>query len=130
MDSELALITANLTLAAPRKIFYDPFAGTGSFPIACSYFGAMALGSDIDGRSIRGKRDCNIVTNYQQYNLMDRFLDSFISDLTHTPVRKSRLFDGIICDLPYGVREGVKVLGSRDGKGKKALFIDGKAAHL
>ncbi|KAI9874873.1 MAG: hypothetical protein M1830_009186 [Pleopsidium flavum] len=130
MDSELALITANLTLAAPGKIFYDPFVGTGSFPIACSHFGATSLGSDIDGRSVRGKKDRNVISNFQQYNLMDRFLDNFISDLTHTPLRDSRLFDGIICDPPYGVREGLKVLGSRDGKGKEVLFIDGEAAHL
>lgn len=130
MDSELALVTANLTLAAPNKIFYDPFVGTGSFPIACSHFGAMALGSDIDGRSVRGKKDRNVVSNFQQYDLMDRFLDSFISDLTHTPLRGSRLFDGIICDPPYGVREGLKVLGSRDGTGKEVVFINGEAAHL
>jgi len=28
MDSQLALITANMALAAPGKIFYDPFTGT------------------------------------------------------------------------------------------------------
>ncbi|KAG7413449.1 hypothetical protein ACKAV7_007499 [Fusarium commune] len=55
MDSELALVTANLALAAPGKLFYDPFVGTGSFPIACAHFGALAFGSDIDGRSIRGE---------------------------------------------------------------------------
>ncbi|KAF5618261.1 tRNA guanosine-2 O-methyltransferase trm11 [Fusarium tjaetaba] len=55
MDSELALVTANLALAAPGKLYYDPFVGTGSFPIACAHFGALAFGSDIDGRSIRGE---------------------------------------------------------------------------
>ena len=130
MDSELALVTANLTLAAPGKLFYDPFVGTGSFPIACSHFGAISTGSDIDGRSIRGKKDRNIVTSFQQYSLQSRYLDGFISDLTHSPLRADELFDGIICDPPYGVREGLKVLGSRDGSGKEAVFIDGEAAHL
>ncbi|KAA6406919.1 MAG: NAD-dependent histone deacetylase SIR2 [Lasallia pustulata] len=130
MDSELALITANLALAGPDKIFYDPFVGTGSFLIACSHFGAMTLGSDIDGRSVRGKKSRNIVTNFQQYGILDRYMDGFISDLTHSPLRKTRVFHGIICDPPYGVREGLKVLGSRDGSGKEVLFIDGKAAHL
>ncbi|KAM6514788.1 hypothetical protein FSOLCH5_009027 [Fusarium solani] len=55
MDSELALVTANIALAAPGKLFYDPFVGTGSFPVACAHFGALAWGSDIDGRSIRGE---------------------------------------------------------------------------
>ena len=130
MDSELALVTANLTLAGPDKIFYDPFVGTGSFPIACSHFGAVSLGSDIDGRSVRGKKNRNIVTNFQQYGLLDRYLDGFISDLTHSPLRATKLFDGIICDPPYGVREGLKVLGSRNGSGKEVVFIDGEAAHL
>ena len=130
MDSELALLTANITLAGPSKVFYDPFVGTGSFLIACSHFGAMTLGSDIDGRSVRGKENRNIVTNFQQYRILGRYLDGFISDLTHSPMRSTRLFDGIICDPPYGVREGPKVLGSRDGGGKEIMFIDGRPAHL
>ncbi|KAL8672560.1 MAG: hypothetical protein Q9168_002996 [Polycauliona sp. 1 TL-2023] len=135
MDSELALVTANLTLAAPGKLFYDPFTGTGSFPIACAHFGAVAMGSDIDGRAIRGKNGVNISTNFQQYGLEDRYLDSFIADLTHTPLRTARFLDGIICDPPYGVREGLKVLGSKDSGGgddkkKEIHFINGKAAHL
>ncbi len=130
MDAELSLITANLTLARSGKIFYDPFVGTGSFPIACAHFGAMVLGSDIDGRSVRGKEGRNVLSNFEQYGLMGRFVDSFISDLTHSPLRRTRLLDGIICDPPYGVREGLKVLGSRDGKGKEVLYIDGEAAHL
>ncbi|KAL8670709.1 MAG: hypothetical protein Q9224_007656, partial [Gallowayella concinna] len=108
MDSELALITANLAHAAPGKLFYDPFVGTGSFPIACAHFGAISLGSDIDGRAVRGKEGVNIVTNFQQYDLLDKYLDGFIADLTHTPLRAARLLDGIICDPPYGVREGLK----------------------
>jgi len=130
MDAELSLITANLTLAAPGKVFYDPFVGTGSFPIACAHSGAMVLGSDIDPRSVRGTKGRNIISNFEQYGLTARFLDNFIADLTNTPLRGSRLFDGIVCDPPYGVREGLKVLGSRDGKAKDILILDGKATHL
>ena len=130
MDSELALLTANLTLAAPNKIFYDPFVGTGSFPIACSHFGALTMGSDIDGRMIRGKNGKDIKTSFQQYALLDRYLDGFISDLTHSPLRKGRWLDGIIGDPPYGVREGLKVLGTKDGSGKEAVFVNGEASHL
>jgi tRNA (guanine10-N2)-methyltransferase len=130
MDAELALITANITLAAPGKLFYDPFVGTGSFPVACAHFGALAFGSDIDGRSIRGKGKTNLLANFIQYGLTERFGDSFVADLTNTPLRTARLFDGIVCDPPYGVREGLKVLGSRDPtKGKEPVFRDGKAHH-
>lgn len=130
MDSELALLTANITLAAPGKLFYDPFVGTGSFPIACSHFGAISMGSDIDARMLRGKDGLNIVTNFQQYGLASRYLDGFISDLTHSPLRKGTMLDGIICDPPYGVREGLRVLGSRDCSAKQVVYRDGEAAHL
>lgn len=130
MDSELALLTANLSLAAPGKIFYDPFVGTGSFPIACSHFGTMTMGSDIDSRMVRGKNGVDILSNFRQYNLLDRYLDSFISDLTHSPIRMGRFLDGIICDPPYGVREGLKVLGNRDASNKEVICVDGKAIHL
>ena len=130
MDSELALLTANLTLAAPNKILYDPFVGTGSFPIACSHFGAMSLGSDIDGRMVRGKGGKDIRTNFRQYGLLGRYLDGWISDLTYSPLREGRWLDGIIGDPPYGVREGLKVLGTRDGGGKEVVWINGEAAHL
>lgn len=130
MDSELALVTANLTQAAPGKLFYDPFVGTGSFPVACAHFGAFTMGSDIDGRAVRGKKGLNILSNFQQYKLVDRYLDNFVADLTHSPLRTTRFLDGIICDPPYGVREGLKVLGSRDGSGKEIKYIDGEPAHL
>ena len=130
MDSELALLTANLTLAGPDKIFYDPFVGTGSFPIACSHFGARTLGSDIDGRMVRGREGRDVRTNFRQYGLLDRYLDGFIADLTHCPLRRGRWLDGIVGDPPYGVREGLKVLGTKDGSGKDAVFINGEAAHL
>ena len=130
MDSELALLTANLTLAAPNKILYDPFVGTGSLPIACSHFGAMTIGSDIDGRMVRGKNGKDIKTSFRQYGLLDRYLDGFISDLTHTPLRRGRWLDGIIGDPPYGVREGLKVLGTKNGSRKEVVLIDGEASHL
>lgn len=130
MDSELALLTANITLAAPDKIFYDPFVGTGSFPIACSHFGAKTMGSDIDGRMVRGKNGKDIKTSFRQYGLLDRYLDGFISDLTHSPLRRGRWLDGIIGDPPYGVREGPKVLGTKDGSGKEVVYINGEASHL
>ncbi|KAK4691384.1 tRNA (guanine10-N2)-methyltransferase, partial [Lecanoromycetidae sp. Uapishka_2] len=130
MDSELALLTANLSLAGPDKIFYDPFVGTGSFPIACSHFGARTMGSDIDGRMVRGKNGKDIRTSFKQYGLLDKYIDGFISDLTHSPLRQDRWLDGIIGDPPYGVREGLKVLGTKDGSRKEAVFINGEAAHL
>jgi tRNA (guanine10-N2)-methyltransferase len=121
MDSELALVTANLALAGPGKILYDPFVGTGSFPIACAQFGALGWGSDIDGRSFRGEGGKkSLKGNFQQYGLEQLLGDVFTCDLTNSPVRKARILDGIVCDPPYGVREGLKVLGCRE----KDLFLE------
>ncbi|RFU36011.1 hypothetical protein B7463_g406, partial [Scytalidium lignicola] len=133
MDAELALVTANITLAAPGKLFYDPFVGTGSFMVASAHFGAEAFGSDIDGRSIRGKGKASLLGNFTQYGLINQFGDTFIADITHTPLRATRLFDGILCDPPYGVREGMKVLGSRDPTIPKVPIIkegEDKPHHL
>ena len=134
MDAELSLVTANMALAAPGKLFYDPFVGTGSFSVAASHFGALALGSDIDGRSFRGKemdkgKPMGLVSNFQQYGIAGKFVDAFTSDLTNTPLRSCQFLDGIICDPPYGVREGLRVLGSRDGRGKEEILRDGVPSH-
>lgn len=131
MDSELALVTANISKASPGKLFYDPFVGTGSFPVACSHFGALSFGSDIDGRSIRGKGGRNLLSNYKQYGITSQFGDAFVADLTNTPLRPIRWLDGIVCDPPYGVREGLKVLGNRDqSKPKGPVYQGGEAHHL
>ncbi len=130
MDAELTLLTANIAHAAPGKIFYDPFMGTGGFPIACAHFGAVVFGSDIDGRTIRGlggsarrgqTGKMDVIGNFKQYSLEPSYLGGFVSDLTNTPLRipsqhdpsKQGFLDGIVCDPPYGIREGLKVLGSR-----------------
>lgn len=154
MDSELALVTANLALAAPNKLFYDPFVGTGSFPLACGAFGALGFGSDIDGRAVRGsgndaraeakragvKGEKTLRGNFRFYGIEDRLGDVFTSDLTNSPLRRlpfgrggdggrRRLFDGIVCDPPYGVREGLRVLGCRDPEGMPWIVEAGVTKH-
>ena len=132
MDAEIALLTANLTLAGPGKLMYDPFVGTGSLTIACAHFGAQVWGSDIDGRTIRGNDRLNVRSNFAQYGLGVRYMGGFVGDLTHSPLRGSQggLLDGIVCDPPYGVREGLRVLGSRNGGTKEVVWIGGVQAHL
>lgn len=134
MDAELSLVTANMALAAPGKVFFDPFVGTGSFLVAASHFGALTLGADIDPRSFRGKEEerkmgKDLMQNFKQYQITSKFLDAFTSDITNTPLRPCQLLDGIVCDPPYGVREGLRVLGTRDGKFKEPVMIDGVYAH-
>ena len=137
MDAELSLVTSNMAHAAPGKLFYDPFVGTGSFCVAAAHFGALVWGSDIDPRSFRGKdengngrkNDMGLHSNFQQYGTMSKFADAFSSDLTNTPLRNHQFLDGIVCDPPYGVREGLRVLGTREGRGKEEVLLDGVPAH-
>ncbi|KAF3905501.1 hypothetical protein ABW20_dc0109528 [Dactylellina cionopaga] len=144
MDAELSLVTANMAHASPGKLAYDPFVGTGSFAVACAHFGALTFGSDIDGRMIRGKKPAkSLRSNFEQYKITGYYGDMFISDLTNSPLgrfgatesieggsRSEQIFDAIICDPPYGVREGLKVLGSRDpSRPKVPTIIDGIAQH-
>lgn len=140
MAADLTLVTANIALAAPGKLFYDPFSGTGSFPLASAAFGAVSWGSDIDGRAVRGSGndarhaegrtkvggERTVKGNFAFYGLEGGLGDVFASDLTNTPLRRvgfrergggggrRRLFDGVLCDPPYGVREGLRVLGCKD----------------
>ena len=131
MDAELSLVTANLALAAPGKLAYDPFMGTGSFPLACAHFGACVFGSDLDGRSIRGKQGRDVRGNFEQYGTSAEYMGGFIADLTNTPVRHGRLLDLVVCDPPYGVREGLKVLGSTRVALQQVVYLaDGTPAHL
>ncbi len=154
MDATLALLSANLAHAGPGRIVYDPFVGTGGFLVAAAEFGAYVWGSDIDGRSFRGTGakatkgigcEKGVGRNFDAYGLQDLFGDCFISDLIHSPLRRSNeaeavvgsksggggWLDAIICDPPYGVREGLKVLGNREPRpdGSTALMVDGVPAH-
>lgn len=152
MDAELALVTANLALAGPGKIFLDPFCGTGGFLIAAAELGAWVLGSDIDGRSFKGKGgvglERGVGRNAAKYGLQGRIGGCLTSDLINTPLMSCgiaaqygrRWLDGIIADPPYGVREGLKVLGTRkpanglrtnsEQMERKPHLIDGVPAHL
>ena len=133
MDAELSLVTANMALSRPGTLAYDPFMGTGSFPLACAHFGAVVFGSDLDGRSIRGKRGRSVMGNFEQYSIAPHYLGGFIADLTNTPLcpPHQAFLDAIICDPPYGVREGLKVLGStKEALQREVLLENGQAAHL
>lgn len=133
-DAELALVTCNIAQLCKGKLMYDPFVGTGSFLVAGSYMGALTCGSDIDIRIIRGNgRNKNIIANFEQYNLHNMFMDVMTMDFTHNAFRGDFLFDAIVCDPPYGVREGLKVLGAKKEEkviGKDSVMIDGQLAHL
>ncbi|CAE6343194.1 unnamed protein product [Rhizoctonia solani] len=117
MEAEVSLLMANQTLAAPGKLIYDPFVGTGSMLYTAAHFGALVFGSDIDGRQMRGKDTTpGIQKAAAQYGVQSRILDLCTFDITQGPLRRGGLFDAIVTDPPYGVRAGAKRLGRKDGQ--------------
>lgn len=133
-EAELSLVSANIAQVKPGTIMYDPFAGTGSFLCAGGHYGAAVIGSDIDGRMMRGRGASNdIATNFKHYHESTQFLDVLTMDFTHNSLRSNLVIDTILCDPPYGIRESIKVLGARDPEkfaGKENIEIEGEKAFL
>lgn len=112
------------------KIKNSKNAPTRSSKVALMGEQSSQLGTALE-RSVRG--------NLAQYGLQNRWLDGFVSDLTNTPIRTakdaststSRWLDAVVCDPPYGVREGLKVLGSHKPELQEEVkMADGTPAHL
>nr|CDS28761.1 tRNA guanosine 2' O methyltransferase TRM11 [Hymenolepis microstoma] len=123
MDVCLAGIIANAALCKRGDIVWDPFIGTGGMVLAASIWGAYGAGNDIDyslvhgigaspkaGKGKRTKGEC-LRANYRQYGMESRYLDVLIADaaslgrLLRTLPPNEGMFDAMITDPPYGVRE-------------------------
>ncbi|KAJ4476903.1 tRNA guanosine-2'-O-methyltransferase [Lentinula edodes] len=133
MEAEISLLMANQTLACSGKLIYDPFMGTGSMAYPVAYFGAQVMGSDIDGRQMRGKQTTpGVFRAASQYGVASRIIDICTFDVTNNPWRCGGLFDAIVTDPPCkyftlftdGVRAGAKRLGR-----KKELDADRLALY-
>lgn len=133
-EAELSLVTCNVAKCSPGKLVYDPFVGTGSFLVCAGAFGSLTMGSDIDPRTMRGKSiKTNLATNFKQYGIESKLLDTMTMDFTHNALRPDLKIDAIISDPPYGVREGLKVLGSKfeeHAEQQRQVSIDGVPAYL
>ncbi|CDZ97438.1 Putative RNA methylase [Phaffia rhodozyma] len=121
MDAEISLLMANQALARNGSFVWDPFAGTGSMLLTCAHWGAFCVGSDIDGRQMRGKEKGKkragtpgIKLSAAKYGTQDQIVDLLTFDVTKNPWRVGRMFDAIVTDPPYGVRAGAKRLGRKD----------------
>lgn len=126
MDPELSFLMANLAGVKSGSFIFDPFVGSGSLLIGAAHFGGLVLGADINYNIIhaRGKssrkdagyrqRDETIENNLAQYNLHGSFIDKCLCDAALHPWNSSKeLFDAIITDPPYGIREGSVKVGAK-----------------
>ncbi|EAT44751.1 AAEL003922-PA [Aedes aegypti] len=120
MDPQLSLLMANQGLAKKGDVVYDPFVGSGSLLVAAAKFGAYVLGTDIDYMTVHGKSkptrvnqkvrdaDESIYANLKQYGCEGQFLDVLVSDFSRSIWKSDFLFDSIITDPPYGIREATE----------------------
>lgn len=127
MDPQLSFLMATQAEVTPGSWCYDPFVGTGSILIGCGHFGGMCSGNDIDYNVVYGKgktsrvntkqkfkqKDELVRTNFESYDLHSQYLDIMAGDATHLPIRVNEIFDAVVTDPPYGIREGGRKIGSK-----------------
>jgi len=124
MDAELSLIMANQANVRPNSLVLDPFVGSGSLLVAAAYFGGYVCGTDINYLTLHGKSKpsrCNekrraadecVAANLAQYGLGSQYLDVIVADSALPLWKHQPLFDAIITDPPYGIREATERIGS------------------
>ncbi|XP_006626081.1 tRNA (guanine(10)-N2)-methyltransferase homolog isoform X1 [Lepisosteus oculatus] len=125
MDAGLSFIMANHGKVKANDLVFDPFVGTGSLLVACAHFGSYVCGTDIDYNTIHGigkasrknqkwrGPDENIRANLRQYGAEKSYVDVLVSDASKNVWRTGSLFDAIITDPPYGIRESTRKTGSQ-----------------
>ncbi|XP_069830988.1 tRNA (guanine(10)-N2)-methyltransferase homolog isoform X1 [Dendropsophus ebraccatus] len=125
MDAGLSFIMANHARIKPNDVVFDPFVGTGGLLVPCAHFGAYVCGTEIDYNTVHGRGkatrmnqkwrgpDENIRANLRQYGLEKHYLDILVSDASKPIWRKGPLFDAIITDPPYGIRESTRKTGTQ-----------------
>jgi tRNA (guanine10-N2)-dimethyltransferase len=80
---------ANLSLAQPGNLLYDPFCGTGGVLLEAELLGIRVIGSDMDPAMIAG-----CAQNLPETDLMR-------ADAVSLPLRDGSV-DAVVTDLPYG----------------------------
>ncbi len=120
MDPCLSFVMANLGLCRPGSLVFDPFVGSGSVLVSCAHFGAYCAGSDYDPRVFHDDAaQLTIADNFLQYGFPQRFLGVIRADFSQKWMIRRPMFDAVITDPPYGVREGIKKIGRKPNKPKK-----------
>ena len=110
-DASLAFLYANQAQAKSGDLIWDPCCGTGSILVACAALGAHVVGSDLSYFAIRGKTpEEKFRHNFHQYGIPHQLVDIWNMDLSQSSIRDGVIFDAIVTDPPYGIREGTKRL--------------------
>ncbi|XP_042905973.1 tRNA (guanine(10)-N(2))-methyltransferase homolog [Parasteatoda tepidariorum] len=124
MDPLLSLVMANVACVKSGHLILDPFVGTGGLLVSAAHFGGYVVGTDIDFLMLHGKAkpsrlnqkkrdpDESIYANMKQYGYESQYLDVIVSDTSLPMWRTASLFDAIITDPPYGIRESTERIGT------------------
>ena len=126
MEPEMSFFMANVAQVVKGSFVLDPFVGSGSILVSAAHFGGYVCGSDINynivhavGKSskhnvINRAKDESILTNLKQYGLQDKYIDILVADAAKHPWKTAvPIFDAIITDPPYGIRESSRKVGHK-----------------
>jgi len=143
MDPELAFIQTNMACVSSDSLVLDPFCGTGGLLLPAAEFGAYVIGTEINyqiaqgiGKSSRvGAKyltgDETLRANFLQYNTEHRFLSALIADSSRHLLWRRRqstgIFDAMVTDPPYGIREKGSKVGNKE---RKAHWTLPSSAHV
>ena len=129
MDPQLSFLMTNLACVSNGSLMLDPFCGTGSLMLTAAKFGAYVVGTDIDYLTLHartkpsrvncGKKrasDESLRKNFIQMGgekLESKFLGVIVADASNPPYQNNLglMFDSIITDPPYGIREPAEKVG-------------------
>lgn len=126
MDVTLSLIMSNLANITTNDLVLDPFVGSGSLLVAAAKHGAYVIGCDIDYLLLHGRTkptkkgqtkradDEGVLANLAQYDLQNRYVDVIVGDSSLPFWRSGAIFDAIITDPPYGIREASIKIGAKE----------------
>jgi tRNA (guanine10-N2)-methyltransferase len=126
-NAELSFVMANMARVKPGSLVLDPFCGTGSTLVSCTEMGAVAIGADLDMAVLRGRgggRAAAMDVNFAQYHL-PRPVGVVRADVLRSTFRAGPWLDAIVCDPPYGVREGAKSIRDDVDMPRSESFIPG-----
>ncbi|CAF1410540.1 unnamed protein product [Adineta ricciae] len=129
MDATLSFVMANMAQCQPNHVALDPFCGTGGILLACAEFGSYVIGSEFDWRVLTAQAkptkantkqrarnpDEMMYRNFSDYGTLSRFLGVVGADFAYPPWRPGFIFDAIVSDPPYGIRESSQHKSRRQG---------------
>lgn len=129
-NAELSFVMANMAHIQPGSVVLDPFCGTGSILVSCAARGAVVVGADLDMQVLRGKQKTGSAAmdaNFAQYGL-PRPAGVLRADMLQSCFRSRPWVDAVVCDPPYGVREGARSIredGFKPPAGRTSAYVPG-----